>query len=194
MKLLNKYGIHIRDISEAKKTNFVENKYKSTCSERYGCTNVLSKGSSIRDLMELSVFEKYGVDNVFQIKEVIESCQQRGMETKYRTGQVVRPELRTDWEEYKRLSLNKSKEVYEKLKHIINEDDLPRSRGKYHLDHMVSVRFGFDNNIPIHIICHPMNLTMLPEYVNISKCSKCSITIEELYNRIDEWNNEIENE
>jgi hypothetical protein len=56
-------------------------------------------------------------------------------------------------------------------------------------DHMISVKYGFDNNIDPKIISHPANCQLVRHNENSSKCSKCSITIEELYKRIDEWNN-----
>jgi hypothetical protein len=54
-------------------------------------------------------------------------------------------------------------------------------------DHMVSVRFGFDNGIPADIISHPANCQLLRHCDNQHKSSQCSISIDELYRRIDEW-------
>lgn len=54
-------------------------------------------------------------------------------------------------------------------------------------DHMVSVRWGFDNNIDPAIISHPANCKLLPHSQNSSKHSGCSITIEELMCRIKAW-------
>ena len=54
-------------------------------------------------------------------------------------------------------------------------------------DHMVSVRYGFDNNVNPDIISHPANCRLLSQSDNSSKCSKCSITLDELLVRIKEW-------
>jgi hypothetical protein len=54
-------------------------------------------------------------------------------------------------------------------------------------DHMVSVRYGFDNKIPPEIISHPANCQLLLHSDNISKLNKCSISIEELYQKIKAW-------
>ncbi len=55
-------------------------------------------------------------------------------------------------------------------------------------DHMVSVRYGFDNNIDPKILSHPSNCQLLIHNDNISKHKDCSITYEELLNRIEQWN------
>lgn len=54
-------------------------------------------------------------------------------------------------------------------------------------DHMVSVRFGFDNNIDPKIIAHPANCRLVQHNDNSSKHSKCSITLDDLLRRIEEW-------
>lgn len=54
-------------------------------------------------------------------------------------------------------------------------------------DHMVSVRFGFDNNIDPKIIAHPANCRLVQHNDNSSKHSKCSITLDDLLQRIEEW-------
>jgi hypothetical protein len=54
-------------------------------------------------------------------------------------------------------------------------------------DHMVSVRYGFDNNIDPKIISHPANCQLLPHSSNVSKYTKCSITLEDLLLRIEQW-------
>lgn len=55
-------------------------------------------------------------------------------------------------------------------------------------DHMVSISYGFKNNIDSEIISHPANCQLLEHTKNSKKNAKCSITIEELYKRIEEWN------
>jgi hypothetical protein len=54
-------------------------------------------------------------------------------------------------------------------------------------DHMVSVNYGFEHGIPAEIIRHPANCNLIPQHENAVKHSKCSITIEELYDRIRAW-------
>lgn len=54
-------------------------------------------------------------------------------------------------------------------------------------DHMVSCRYGFDNNLPVEHIRHPANCCLLVHNENVSKHKNNSITYEELLNRISEW-------
>jgi len=54
-------------------------------------------------------------------------------------------------------------------------------------DHIVSVRFGFDNQIDPKIISHPANCQLLKHSENVSKHKKCSLSIDELLERIQKW-------
>jgi hypothetical protein len=54
-------------------------------------------------------------------------------------------------------------------------------------DHIVSVRFGFDNQIEPKIISHPANCQLLRHNDNVSKHKKCSMTIEDLLEKIQKW-------
>ncbi len=55
-------------------------------------------------------------------------------------------------------------------------------------DHIVSVRYGFDNRIAPSIIAHPANCQLLQHGTNVSKGKKCDLTIEELFVKISNWN------
>jgi len=55
-------------------------------------------------------------------------------------------------------------------------------------DHMISCRYGFDNNLPVEHIRHPANCELLIHTKNSSKHKKNSITYEELLERIRVWN------
>jgi len=50
----------------------------------------------------------------------------------------------------------------------------------YHLDHKYSISEGFKNNVKPEIIANLKNLVFIPWRENVSKRTKCSITIEEL--------------
>lgn len=54
-------------------------------------------------------------------------------------------------------------------------------------DHMVSVRYGFDNNIDAKLISHPANCRLMLHSQNVAKYAECSITIEDLKERILAW-------
>jgi hypothetical protein len=54
-------------------------------------------------------------------------------------------------------------------------------------DHIVSVKYGFDNNIDPHIISHPANCRLVTHTENSSKNQKSLLTLEELLIKIKEW-------
>lgn len=54
-------------------------------------------------------------------------------------------------------------------------------------DHMYSVREGFINGVDPEIIKHPANCRLMIHKENNKKNTKCSITLEELLDRIDKW-------
>ena len=55
-------------------------------------------------------------------------------------------------------------------------------------DHMLSVKYGWENNIDPKIIKHPANCKLVLQSDNVSKGTDCSITYEELLARIERWN------
>ena len=56
-----------------------------------------------------------------------------------------------------------------------------RKRFGYHLDHKYSITEGFKNKVPPKVIGSIYNLEFIPYNVNVSKGTKCSIKLEELY-------------
>lgn len=56
-----------------------------------------------------------------------------------------------------------------------------RSRSGYHLDHKYSITEGFKNKVPPKVIGSICNLEFIPCNINVSKGTKCSIDIKELY-------------
>lgn len=55
-------------------------------------------------------------------------------------------------------------------------------------DHLYSVSDGWTNNVPPEIIRHPANCELVPHKENQSKKTKSKITLTELYQRIDRFN------
>lgn len=66
-----------------------------------------------------------------------------------------------------------SEKVYQKNIDIINPNRYPRTvagvDGGYQLDHIIEIRFGFDNNIPPEVLCEVENLRMLPWKENLAR-------------------------
>lgn len=54
-------------------------------------------------------------------------------------------------------------------------------------DHMLSVREGYEKNISPDILAHPANCQLLVHNENVSKSKKSSISLEELIERIQNW-------
>jgi hypothetical protein len=65
-------------------------------------------------------------------------------------------------------------ELTEEVKHLI---DGIESRGyhKFHIDHKISIKWGFDNNIPERYIAHIDNLRMLWWKENFNKNIVCEV-------------------
>lgn len=55
-------------------------------------------------------------------------------------------------------------------------------------DHIVSIRWGYENGVDAKNIRHPANCQLLLQRKNVSKGKKRSISVEELITRIDDWN------
>lgn len=71
-KFLDYYGIKRRSIKEANNTSRTKQSREATCLIKYGAVNCLSKNTSSYHKRNETVKEKYGVDNVFQLKEVVQ--------------------------------------------------------------------------------------------------------------------------
>ena len=54
-------------------------------------------------------------------------------------------------------------------------------------DHIISIIYGWENKIPPEMISHPANCQIVRHIDNIRKSTRCSITVEELANRIKLW-------
>lgn len=54
-------------------------------------------------------------------------------------------------------------------------------------DHMISVKYGFINNIDPSIISHPANCKLITHQENVTKNANSSITLSELLERIKNW-------
>lgn len=70
---------------------------------------------------------------------------------------------------------------YRKYFYFINPQKLQRSYTNYQLDHIVSVRDGFDNNIKIDIVASPVNLRLIPSSENYKKRARSDMSIKDLY-------------
>lgn len=100
--LLQFNNLHYRDLSETAKSDRVRGKYESTCIKKYGVKNTLSRNSPHYEKRNKTVRERYGVDNVFQIKSIIDKIRCKTSENKSILYKESWKKL-TDEEKYNRL-------------------------------------------------------------------------------------------
>lgn len=113
-------------------------------------------------------------------------------EKMYDEGKWVRPENKSDWENYCRKIRQLTKKNFKKYYNEIPDADF-RSR-KNHLDHMYSVYSGFINKIPIEIIAHYKNFRIVKHDINESKGTNNIITINKLIEEIKNSKEKLNNE
>jgi len=182
IKLLITYNIKTRNIKESK-TELQKSKYKETSLKNYGAEHNFLKKSYSRKKWEKDMFETYGITNIFQRQDIIDQI----CETKYERGYIIPRKYKTDeLEKYYYDVWYNTNISYNKFYYDINVNNVKRSYNTYHLDHKISILYGFLNNIDPKIIGHKCNLEILYYKDNLSKGSKCSLTLDELLNRINE--------
>lgn len=109
---------------------------------------------------------------------------------------------------YERKNLNEYQKYYKDCQFKFNLSDYPNEfdfdlikkygwyQAKNHgnnlngisRDHMISIMYGYENNISSDIISHPANCQLMRHNENVSKYKNCSITLDELLMRIKMWN------
>jgi len=55
-------------------------------------------------------------------------------------------------------------------------------------DHMISVKYAYNHGIDPNLISHPANCKLMIHNENVSKYSKCSLSIDELIQKVNDWN------
>ena len=105
------------------------------------------------------------------------SCGVKNIDRSYMQTEEYKNSLRKDstpaYKRYANMVHKLSQKTYDLYKEEINPSNYVRGlageTGVYHLDHIVSVRSGFDNNIPPEEMSRKENLQMLPWKENITK-------------------------
>jgi hypothetical protein len=104
----------------------------------------------------------------------------RGVDKSYmKTEKYRQSRLKSDTPEYTRYKNEvhkRSHKIYEENIDIINPNRYNRTlagiEDGWQLDHIIPVRFGFDNNIPIEVLCAVENLRMIPWKDNLARNRK----------------------
>lgn len=91
----------------------------------------------------------------------------------------------SDWKIYKSEVTKLTKKNYKQHKNTINPTNLPTGRagteGAYHIDHIVPIRYCYNNNIPVTIAAHPDNLQMLGWRDNVGSRDKLKTHIPKIF-------------
>lgn len=179
-------------------------KRNETVIEKYGDFQSYFKHSNDRKIE--SCLEKYGVEYVTQT-ESYKKKRKETLKEKYGSENYNNPNKtkhtrinnRTQFDDsvvddflsYKRVVVNRTMTIYRNNRTIINPNNLKRGIKNYHIDHKISIKEGFLNNIPIEIITHPSNLEMIYYMDNLKKQYDCSISQEKLLEDIINFDKEI---
>jgi len=116
--------------------------------------------------------EKYGED----YKEIVNKTRN----TQIANGRWVDPAVRTEWAQYKFRVKYLTAKAYKKHKDIINPNNLKIGLCDYQIDHIYSIRHGFENKVAPEVIANIHNLRLLWHTENKSKHIRSDTTLEEL--------------
>ena len=194
--LIEIYGVDSYSKTDAFKKGISDNKdiivekIRKTFIEKYGVdwisktiehkNNYRKNISKIREKIINTCLEKYGVENVSQVKEIYDKI----LDTKKLNGLIIKDELLTDWESYKKkvrtLTNKTKKELYENwdgydyydnefIKGYSSHNSMSRLYPT--IDHKISTFYGFSNNIPVEEIADISNLCITKRSINCSKNS-----------------------
>lgn len=168
-------------------------KRKATMLERYGVVEpTLNK--EIRNKAALAVKQSY-INDITLSKRQIESKRKKygddftsivnkNRETQIANGRWVDPSKRSEWSAYKFKVKQLTSRTYKKYKNIINPNDLKIGVCDYQVDHIYSIRHGFENSVDPAIISDIANLRLLWHTDNKSKHIRSDITLEDLMAKI----------
>ena len=167
-------------------------KRKATMMERYGVEQpTLNKDIRDKATASLRIANKdidknkrgietrrarYGADSELITKKT--------RDTQIANGRWVSPEKKTDWALYKFKVKQLTAKTYKRHKDLLNPLNLIIGLCDYQVDHIFSIRHGFEYNIPYRIIANINNLQLLWHIDNKSKHIRSDHTIQELIAKI----------
>ena len=167
---LKKYG-HNSSLLNAD----VQAKRKATMLDRYGVEEPI-QNEQIKAKAAASVKQSYINDPTLSQKQIQAKKEKYGENY---AGPVAKS-LKTEWAQYKFRVKYLTAKAYKKFKSTINPGDLPIGRCEYQVDHIYSIRHGFENKVDPSIIANISNLRILWHTENKSKHIRSDITLEEL--------------
>ena len=172
--LMGNYGVTV-----PLKNTEIHQRMKNTMVKLYGGEYSAQVGAIFEKMLATNL-ERYGVEYPLQNEEV-KTKKRLNMEYQ---GNWIPRELLADCQLYYRhVARITNRQPLDTLNNF-NNRGMAGVDGAYHVDHKVSIKYGFENSIPPYIIGHICNLEMLPWRDNIYKSASCSINPEDLFNNI----------
>jgi len=136
------------------------------------CGRIIKKVSSRKNMRYCSIKCMFESEDH---RKMLSSINRDYMETEAYRKAKTKPDT-PEYRKYSNRVQTLTRKTYELYKEQINPNNLPRGvageKGCYHLDHKISVRYGFDNDIDPAIIADKNNLQMLPWRDNVIKGKK----------------------
>lgn len=152
-------------------------KIKETNISRYG-VEYSTQSPIIQEKIKETNIKRYGVENVSQYPDIIEKISKTRRENLLKKG--YDPEK---YKEYHSYVCRLTELTYKSKDNILIENiSTPRSKD-WHLDHIYSIKEGFDNSIPPEVISSAVNLRVIPAKDNIIKNKRSDISIMDLLER-----------
>ena len=105
-------------------------------------------------------------------------------DTKIKLGLATPKEFKTQWELYQEQVTNYTNLSWKHYHNVINPNNFVRG-DLYELDHKFSKTEGFNQGVSPEVIGHHANLELLPKKANRTKRTKCSITLQDLYEAVN---------
>lgn len=171
----------------------VERKRKNTIKERYGFEHHM-KNTDIKTRASDGLLQAHKSDPTYR-RRVIETRRDRYGDdfsdivdkirrTQVSKGRWIDPSTRSQWYEYKRKVRRLTRKNYEFYRDRLNPSNLPLGTTFYQVDHIYSIKDGFQNNIPYQVIANVNNLRVIWHTENKKKHTTSDISIQELISKI----------
>lgn len=184
LKVFNKNNKYIcNECNDKKFLNLLKENRKKSINKKYNVDNVFQL-DFVKEKTKITVNKKYGVD-YFRQNELVKEIEKQ---KRIKNGTQIPDDKLTEFQLYKKKVLyytRKDKKIlYEKwngLDYYDNEFILGNNKLHYndnlypHIDHKISIKIGFINNIDPMIIGSFDNLCITKRINNLSKGSKYDI-------------------
>ncbi len=187
-------------------------KIKLTNNQKYGVDNVSYLSdikekisintkkimSSTKKKRETTNLIKYGCKNIFQNRDIINKMIPKTKNTKLKKGLILSDDHFSDFQLYKKIVMNlthkNKKLIYanwngidyydgEYIKDNFKYDS--RSSNYPTVDHKISIRYGYDNNISAEEISNIDNLCITKKKINTLKYIKTEYEFKNSYNKLN---------